>query len=54
VTVERIMTDNGNAYRSHDFRNACEGGRETSGHLLSLGVGKQERVVRRRDACFCS
>jgi transposase InsO family protein len=23
VTVERIMTDNGNAYRSHDFRNAC-------------------------------
>jgi transposase len=23
VTVERIMTDNGNAYRSHDFRDAC-------------------------------
>jgi transposase InsO family protein len=23
VTVERIMTDNGSAYRSHDFRNAC-------------------------------
>jgi transposase InsO family protein len=23
VTVERIMTDNGNAYRSHDFRAAC-------------------------------
>ena len=23
VTVERVMTDNGNAYRSHDFRNAC-------------------------------
>jgi transposase InsO family protein len=23
VNVERIMTDNGNAYRSHDFRDAC-------------------------------
>ena len=23
VSVERIMTDNGSAYRSHDFRNAC-------------------------------
>jgi transposase InsO family protein len=23
VTVERIMTDNGSAYRSHDFRDAC-------------------------------
>ena len=23
VTVERIMTDNGSAYRSHDFRKAC-------------------------------
>jgi transposase InsO family protein len=23
VTVERIMTDNGNAYLSYDFRNAC-------------------------------
>jgi transposase InsO family protein len=23
ITVERIMTDNGNAYRSHDFRAAC-------------------------------
>jgi hypothetical protein len=23
VTLERIMTDNGNAYRSHDFRAAC-------------------------------
>src|SRR5918996_535128 len=23
VSVERIMTDNGNAYRSHDFRDAC-------------------------------
>jgi len=23
VTVERIMTDNGSAYRSHDFRRAC-------------------------------
>jgi transposase InsO family protein len=23
VKVERIMTDNGNAYRSHDFRDAC-------------------------------
>ena len=23
VTVERIMTDNGSAYRSHAFRNAC-------------------------------
>ena len=23
VTVERIMTDNGSAYRSHDFRHAC-------------------------------
>ena len=23
VIVERIMTDNGNAYRSHDFRDAC-------------------------------
>ena len=25
VTVERIMTDNGNAYRSHAFRAACTG-----------------------------
>jgi transposase InsO family protein len=23
ITVERVMTDNGSAYRSHDFRNAC-------------------------------
>ena len=23
ITVARIMTDNGNAYRSHDFRDAC-------------------------------
>jgi transposase InsO family protein len=23
ITVERIMTDNGNAYRSHDLRAAC-------------------------------
>jgi transposase InsO family protein len=23
VKLERIMTDNGNAYRSHDFRDAC-------------------------------
>jgi len=23
VTVERVMTDNGSAYRSHDFRHAC-------------------------------
>jgi transposase InsO family protein len=23
VTVERVMTDNGSAYRSHDFRAAC-------------------------------
>jgi transposase InsO family protein len=23
VTVERVMTDNGSAYRSHDFRRAC-------------------------------
>jgi transposase InsO family protein len=23
VKIERIMTDNGNAYRSHDFRDAC-------------------------------
>ena len=23
VTVERLMTDNGSAYRSHDFRRAC-------------------------------
>ena len=23
VTIERVMTDNGSAYRSHDFRNAC-------------------------------
>jgi transposase InsO family protein len=23
ITVERIMTDNGSAYRSHDFRRAC-------------------------------
>jgi transposase InsO family protein len=23
ITVERIMTDNGSAYRSHDFRKAC-------------------------------
>jgi transposase InsO family protein len=25
ITVERIMTDNGSAYRSHGFRNACTG-----------------------------
>jgi transposase InsO family protein len=25
VTVERVMTDNGSAYRSHDFRRACAG-----------------------------
>ena len=24
VTVERVMTDNGSAYRSHAFRKACE------------------------------
>ena len=24
VTVERVMTDNGSAYRSHAFRDACE------------------------------
>lgn len=26
VTVERVMTDNGSAYRSHDFRNLCAAG----------------------------
>jgi transposase InsO family protein len=25
ITVERIMTDNGSAYRRHGFRNACTG-----------------------------
>jgi len=25
VTVERVMTDNGSAYRSHDWRHACGG-----------------------------
>ena len=25
VAVERVMTDNGSAYRSHDFRRACSG-----------------------------
>ena len=25
VTVKRVMTDNGSAYRSHDFRRACAG-----------------------------
>jgi transposase InsO family protein len=24
ITVERVMTDNGSAYRSHAFRAACE------------------------------
>ena len=33
VTVERIMTDNGNAYRSHAFRAACATrGRAASAH----------------------
>ena len=27
VTVERVMTDNGSAYRSHAFRKACEAAR---------------------------
>lgn len=26
VSVERVMTDNGSAYRSHDFRNLCAAG----------------------------
>jgi transposase InsO family protein len=26
VSVERVMTDNGSAYRSHDFRNLCVAG----------------------------
>ena len=32
VTVERVMTDNGSAYRSHLFRKACAAGRQAHPH----------------------
>jgi transposase InsO family protein len=48
VTVERIMTDNGNAYRSHDFRDACA--RASVRHLRTRPYtprtnGKAERFL---------
>jgi transposase InsO family protein len=48
VTVERIMTDNGSAYRSHDFRRACADARLR--HLRTRPYtprtnGKAERFI---------
>jgi transposase InsO family protein len=58
VTVERIMTDNGNAYRSHDFRNTC-----TSAGVRHLRTkpytprtnGKAERFLQTvmRECAYC-
>jgi transposase InsO family protein len=51
VTIERIMTDNGSAYRSHDFRAACT--RAGVRHLrtkpyTSRTNGKAERFLQYR------
>jgi transposase InsO family protein len=48
VTVERVMTDNGSAYRSHDFRGACADARLR--HLRTRPYtprtnGKAERFI---------
>jgi transposase InsO family protein len=48
VTVERVMTDNGSAYRSHDFRHACADARLR--HLRTRPYtprtnGKAERFI---------
>jgi transposase InsO family protein len=48
ITLERIMTDNGNAYRSHDFRAACQ--RARLRHLRTKPYtprtnGKAERFI---------
>jgi transposase InsO family protein len=47
VTVERIMTDNGNAYRSHDFRHACASAGAPPAHqaYTPRTNGKAERFL---------
>ena len=46
VSVERIMTDNGNAYRSHDFRDACARGGAASAHpALHAAHQRQGRAL---------